>query len=169
MRTDYTHGPARFFLIHQALARLRSRGWFSDYQAANATFFGIGRVHQQRLKRVREMLQKYVEAGVLERNDQIAACPLYRHRDVTLDQVNRTLVDEFEKHAGRFRMTLSHSFNLKLLDHYLDQVAPSDPDPDLFDKHGHLMNRALQEHMERMRQPKPVPRVLNYLSEPTKL
>ena len=154
MRQNYTRGPSRFFLIHHALARFRSRGWFSAHQAARATFFGVGRVHQQRLKRVKEMLQKYVDAGILERNDQIAACPLYRHRDVTLDQVDQELADQFEKHASRFRMTPSHSFNLKLLDHYLDQVAPRDSDPALFDKHGHLMNRALQAHLERMKPPR---------------
>ncbi len=57
MRLNYSRGPARFFLIHQSLARLRGRGWFSAHVAAQATFFGVGRVHQQRLKRVREMLQ----------------------------------------------------------------------------------------------------------------
>ncbi|MEZ6193978.1 MAG: hypothetical protein R3C45_22255 [Phycisphaerales bacterium] len=167
MRLDYTRGPARFFLIHHALARFRGRGWFSAHQAARATFFGVGRVHQQRLKRVREMLEKYVEAGILERNDRIAACPLYRHRDVTLDQVDPLLADSFELHASRFRMTSSHSFNLKLLDHYLDQVAPQNPALDLFDKHGRLMIRELQDYVERMKQPKPVARVLGYLNEPT--
>ena len=114
------------------------------------------------------MLQKYVEAGVLERDDRIAACPLYRHRDVTLDKVDPASVDAFERHAGRFRMTPSHSFNLKLLDHYIDQVAPPDPDPELFDKYGCLMVRELQEYLVRAKQPKQTPRVLSYLNEPTK-
>lgn len=167
MRLDYTRGPARFFLIHHALARFRGRGWFSAHQAARATFFGVGRVHQQRLKRVREVLEKYVEAGIMERDDEIAACPLYRHRDVTLDQVDQELAEEFERHAGRFRLTLSHSFNLKLLDHYIEQVAPRNPDPALFNKHGHLMIRELQEYLARAKQPKTAPRVLSYLNEPT--
>ncbi len=84
-----------------------------------------------------------------------------------LNQVDRELVELFEKHASRFRMAPSHSFNMKLLDHYLDQVAPLDPDPALFDKHGHLINRELQAHLERMRRPKPAPRVFSYLNEPT--
>ena len=61
MRQDYTRGPSRFFIIHQALARFRGRGWFSAHQAARATFFGVGRVHLQRLKRVREMLQSMLK------------------------------------------------------------------------------------------------------------
>ena len=76
---------------------------------------------------------------------------------MTLDKVDPALVDAFERHAGRFRMTPSHSFNLKLLDHYIDQVAPPDPDPELFDKYGCLMVRELQEYLVRAKQPKQTP------------
>jgi len=77
MRSTYTRGPDRLFLIHAVTARLKDRGWWSAHQAAKATYFGNGRLHRQQRRRVRFILDRYVEAGILERDDTIAACPLY--------------------------------------------------------------------------------------------
>lgn len=93
----------------------------------------------------------------------IAACPLYRHRDVTLEDVDQGMVKAFEKHAARRRMKPSYSLNLIMLDHYLDEIVPKDADPKLFNEHGHLQDRELKAWRER---PKPMqerPRVLGYM------
>ena len=106
MRSTYTRGPARAHLIHAVLARLRGRGWFSAHQAAKATYFGNGRLHRQQRRRVRFMLERYTEAGILEANREIAACTLYRHRDVTLEEVDQEMVKAFEKHAEEKLLSL---------------------------------------------------------------
>ena len=163
MRSTYTRGPDRLFLIHAVLARLKGRGWFSAHQAAKATYFGNGRLHRQQRRRVRFMLDRYTEAGILEANREIAACTLYRHRDVSLEEVDQEMVKAFEKHANRRRMTPSYEMNLKLLDHHLDQLVPKGADPKLFNEHGHLMDRELKAWRERPKLVQERPRVLGYL------
>ena len=74
MRSTYTRGPDRLFLVHAVIGRLRGRGWWSAHQAAKATYFGNGRLHRQQRRRIRFILDRYVEAGILERSDMIAAC-----------------------------------------------------------------------------------------------
>lgn len=162
MRSTYTRGPDRLFLVHAVLARLRGR-CFSAYQVARATYYSNGRAHPQQRRRVRFILNRYVEAGILERNDTIAACPLYRHRDVSLEEVDQEMVQQFEKHAARRGMTPSYALNLKMLDHHLDEIVPKDADPDLFNEHGHLMDRELKALQERSRVGQERPGVLSYL------
>jgi hypothetical protein len=60
-------------------------------------------------------------------------------------------------------MASSYEMNLKLLDHYLDQVVPKDADPELFNEHGHLMDRELKAWRERPKLMQERPRVLGYL------
>jgi hypothetical protein len=158
MPSIFTRGPDRLFLVHHVLARLRGRGWFSAYSVAWATYWGDGRVHPQQRRRVRIMLEQYAEAGILERDDMIAACPLYRHRDVSLEDVDQEILDAFEKHANRRRMTPSYEMNLKMLDHHLDMIVPRDADPKLFNEHGHL-----KAWRERAKPVQERPRVLGYL------
>jgi len=112
---------------------------------------------------VKGILNRYVAAGILVRDDQIAACPLYRHRDVTLQDVDQEMVKSFEAHATRRRMTPSYQMDLRLLDHYLDTIVPKDADPELFNEHGHLMDRELKVWRERSRVKQAKPRVLGYL------
>ncbi len=135
--------PSRMHLVHSVIARLRGRGYWSAHQVAQATFWGCGRLHRQQRKRIRLILDRYVDAGILERNDTIAACPLYRHRDVTLKDVDQEMVKQFEAHANRRRVTPSYEMDLRMLDMYLDQLIPQDTDPELFNEYGHLMGREL--------------------------
>jgi len=163
MRSTYTRSPDRLFLVHAVIRRLRGRGYWSAHQAAKATYFGNGRLHRQQRRRVRFILDRYVEAGILERDDTIAACPLYRHRDVSLEDVDLDMVEKFEQHAARRRMTPSYEMNLKMLDHYLDTIVPRDADPELFNEHGHLLDRELKAWRELTRAKSERPRVLGYL------
>lgn len=101
MRAEYSHIPSGFFLIHPVIARILGGGWLSAHMAVKVSLLDVGRVHPQRLKLVREMLQQYVEAGIPEHNDQIAACPFYSHRAVTLDQA-----EVVTEPAGPFEMVV---------------------------------------------------------------
>ena len=162
MRSNHTRGPDKAHLLHFVLARLRDRGWYSAHQAAAATYLGNGRIHPQQRKRIRQVLDMYVQARILERSD-LWQCPLYRHRDVTLEEVDQEMVKEFEAHANRRRMTPSYEMNLKLLDHHLDEIVPRNADPELFNEYGHLMDRELKAWRERVRIEPEKPRVLGYL------
>jgi hypothetical protein len=52
---------------------------------------------------------------------------------------------------------------MRLLGHYLNQVVPRDANPELFDGHGHLMDRELKAWWERQKVEPARPRVLGYL------
>ena len=80
-----------------------------------------------------------------------------------MEDVDQEMVKEFEKHAARRRMTPSYEVNLRMLDHYIDQVAPKDADPDLFNEYGHLLDRKLKAWQERPKLLQERPRVLGYL------
>ena len=80
-----------------------------------------------------------------------------------LEEVDQEMVQAFEKHAARRRMTPSYEMNLRMLDHHLDEIVPKDADPKLFNEHGHLMNRELKEWQERLQVEPERPRVLGYL------
>lgn len=162
MRSTYTRGPDRLFLIHAVIGRLRGRGWFSAHQAAKATYFGNGRLHRQQRRRVRFILDRYVNAGILERSD-LWRCPLYLHRDVILEDVDQEMVKAFEAHAARRRMTPSYEMDLKLLDQHLDTIVPHQADPELFNEHGHLMDKELKAWQELPRAEPERLRVLGYL------
>ena len=163
MCTTLCRGRDKLFLVHQVLARLKGRGYFSAHQVANATYHGCGKVHPQQRRRVKNILEQYVQAGILERNDTLAACTLYRHRDVTLDDVDQEMVEEFEKHAASRRMTYSYRWDLTMLDQYLDRLIPKDADPELFNEHGHLESRSFRDWRERPKDEPERPRVLGYL------
>lgn len=163
MLSTYTRGPDRAHLLHFVIGRLRGRGYWSAHQAAKATYLGNGRLHRQQRRRVRFILEEYVRAGILKRDDVIAACPLYRHRDIRLEDIDQEMVKAFENHAARRRMTPSYEMNLRMLDHHLDEVVPRDADPELFNEHGHLMDRELKVWRERSKQVETRPKVLGYL------
>jgi hypothetical protein len=140
---DRIRRPDRFHLIHHVLARLRDRGYFSADQLACALYHGSGpRPHQEQRKRVRLMLSRYVEAGILEEHD--AACKLYRHREVTAGEVDKSLVLEFETHACR-RWSKSDEVFLRLVDHDLDRLVPCDSAPACFAASGVLLPRPMAE------------------------
>jgi hypothetical protein len=143
MYTTRTRRPDRFHLIHHVIARLRDRGYFSAAQLAGALYHGSGpRPHQEQRKRVRQMLGRYVEARLLEKHN--AACLLYRHRDVTEDDVDKGLVFEFEAHACR-RWSKSDEMFLRLVDHDLDRLIPRDADPECFTSSGALLPNPMSE------------------------
>jgi len=129
MYSTRTRQPDRFHLIHHCLARLRDRGWFSATQLANMLYHGSGRPHQEQRKRVRWMLQRYTAAGILEERE--AACKLYRHRDVSEDDVDKSTVLAFEAHACR-RWSKSDEMFLRLVERDLDRLIPRDADPTHF-------------------------------------
>ncbi len=60
-------------------------------------------------------------------------------------------------------VTPSYKMNLRLLDLHLDQIVPKDADPELFNEHGHLMDRELKFLRELARAKPERPRVLGYL------
>ncbi len=132
--------PDRFHLVHHCLALLRDRGWFSATQLANMLYYGSGKLHQEQRKRVRRMLQRYVEAGLLEERE--AACKLFRHRGVTEDDVDKNMLLEFEVHACR-RWSKSDQMFLRLVESNLDILIPPDADPSRFTPLGNLISHSM--------------------------
>jgi hypothetical protein len=86
-----------------------------------------------------------------------------RHRDISLEDAGQEMVKVFEKDDARRRMTPSYEMNLRMLDLHLDQLIPRDPDPELFNDHGHLQDRELKAWRERPKVEPERPRVLGYL------
>ncbi len=70
---------------------MRDRGYFSASQVTAAVYIGAPEIHPQQLKRIRQMLDKYTQSGLLERNDDLAACPIYRHKNIPEDQIDKVL------------------------------------------------------------------------------
>lgn len=134
--TDRIRRRDRLHLVHHVLARLRGRGWFSSRQVWQAAYWGTNPVHRYTHTRVRGLLSRYVEAGILSRDDDIAACPLYRHR--TAGHVDQAIIDKFEAHAQR-RWSPAYDVDLKLIDQDLDRLIPRDADPKRFIANGCLI------------------------------
>ena len=131
MHYKYHRRPNRLPLVHTVVAKLRGRGVFSAESVSLATYFGQGIPHRQQRRRVRDMLDAYVQAGVLERHDG-AACPLYRHREfLTPDQLDLEKMRGFEEHARSCRLR-DKALVLQLIDHALDLLVPRDVDPARF-------------------------------------
>lgn len=158
---ERTRGRDRLHLFHAVVARLIEHRWFSSRQVFTAVYWGSP-MYRQSHKRVRTLLEQYVEAGILEGTDTIAVCTLYRHRVVTADQINQKIVTEFEAHAKR-RWSPAYDLDLKLIEHDLHRLVPKDADPELYDRHGYLMDRELKAWMERPKLVPEKPRVLGYL------
>jgi len=117
-------------MVYPVLAKLKGRGWFAAQQVWLTTYYGTGPVHRQTRKRVRELLDRYVEAGLLERNSEIARCVLYRHR-INEGGIDQAMVREFQAHANQRRRP-SEEVDLMLIDHALDLLVPRDVDPARF-------------------------------------
>jgi hypothetical protein len=125
-----TRRPHRLWMVHPVLAKLKGRGWVSAQQVWLTTYYGTGSVHRQTRKRVTDILDRYVEAGLIERNSEIARCVLYRHL-TNEDGVDEAMVREFQAHANQRRRP-SDEVGLMLIDHALDLLVPRDVDPARF-------------------------------------
>lgn len=130
----------RYHLTHHVISLLRDRdrGWFSSNQCALCVYTGAPEVHPQQRKRIRELLDKYVEAGILERDDT-AACPLYRHFNPSPDEVDAGLVRSFEAHAASRPWAMMEKVCMGLLDQDLDKLVPPNQDPTCFTSSGKLL------------------------------
>lgn len=89
-------------------------------------------------------MARYVEASILERDDRIAACTLYRHRNVAAAEVDQGLVEQFEAQARR-RWSRAHDLDLRLIERDLDRLVPPDIDPAWFTCTGALLLRPWRE------------------------
>ncbi len=151
----------RLHLVHHVLARLRGRGWFSSRQVWQAAYWGTNPVHRYTHTRVRGLLSRYVDAGILSRDDDIAACPLYRHRIVTADQLDQKMVTEFDAHAQR-RWSPAYEADLKLIDHDLDRLIPKNVSPVRFIANGAVLPKSCITHASIHRLvPRPKPSLMS--------
>jgi hypothetical protein len=169
MESTHTRSPDRYHLVHHVIARFRDRGWFSSTQCTLGVYIGAPEVHPQQRKRIRETLDQYVAAGILKRDDDIAACPLYRHAHPSADEVNKKAVMAFEAHAASRPWSMIEELSMRNLDQDLDQLVPRGADPSRFMRDGRLLPSADGDKphymWERLAGPEP-PSALAYVRKP---
>ncbi len=169
MAKKYSRRSNRYHLTHHVIKLMRNRRYFSSSQCALCVYLGAPEVYPQQRKRIRQLLDKYVQAGLLERNDDLAACPIYRHREPVEDQIDKALVRLFEEHASRHSWSLTDKLMMGLLEKCeLDRLAPANPDPADFMKDGRLLpgSGSGGSHYMWDRVEPEEPGVLDYLKKP---
>lgn len=134
----------RLHLTHHVLNRLQDRAFFSADQVARATYHGAGKLHPQQKKRVEALLEKYVQSGLLERLDDVALCPLYRHTGAGWHELDANMLFEFETHGSR-RWSRQHEIYLMLIDQVLDWLIPRQADPACYTRTGGMLLRSWRD------------------------
>ena len=100
----------------------------------------MGQVSRTRssVNALRQILDQYVDAGILEKNVTIALCALYQHRTDNVGQIDEEALRRFDAHAWRI-WSPSYDLELKLIEHALDRLVPKQVDPRRFTEYGGVL------------------------------